>query len=92
LDFEDDVRWDVVSVEPGMMKAEIVRGRLETEGIPVKLRYEAAGTIYGLTLNGLGEVEILVPSDALLRARDILSQSFYDDELPWNPEEETDKK
>lgn len=76
-------KWKIIAVEPGRVRADIIRGRLETEGIPVKLRYESAGVIYGLTLDGLGNVEILVPAESLLRARNILDQSYEREELPW---------
>ncbi len=46
--------------------AQIIRARLEDSGIPAALSYESAGLVYGLTVNGLGEVRILVP------------KSFYD--------------
>ncbi len=84
MNFVDDDQWDRVAVVPGMVRANIIRGRLETEGIPVRLRYEAAGTIYALTLDGLGEVELLVPSSCLERARDILSQAYGEEDIPWN--------
>ena len=34
---------------------------LESEEIPVLLRYESAGEVFGITVNGLGKVDILVP-------------------------------
>jgi hypothetical protein len=43
------------------MEAQIIKGRLESEGIPVLLSYESAGLVYGLTIDGLGEVKIMVP-------------------------------
>ena len=86
MDQED--YWKVVAVESGIVKAGIVKGRLETEDIPVKLRYEAAGKIYGLTLDGLGEVEILVPSNQAQRAIEILSHSYEQEELPWSREKD----
>lgn len=76
--------WIVVAVEPGLLRADVVKGKLESEGIPVVLRYEAAGRIYGLTLDGLGEVEILVPGDDEPRAREVLQESFHNEDLPWN--------
>jgi hypothetical protein len=83
----DDDQWGRVAVVPGMVRANIIRGRLETEGIPVRLRYEAAGTIYALTLDGLGEVELLVPSGCLERACDILAQEdYHDEDIPWDSE------
>ena len=35
------------------MEAQIIKGRLESEGIPVLLSYESAGLVYGLTIDGL---------------------------------------
>lgn len=84
MNMDRDEKWDRVAVAPGMVTADIIRGRLETEGIPVKLRYESAGRIYALTLDGLGEVEVLVPSDRLQRAREILAQVYIEDDIPWN--------
>ena len=54
-------------------EAEIVKGRLESEGIPVLLRYESAGIVLGLTVDGLGQVEVQVPSSSAQRAKDILN-------------------
>ncbi len=54
------------------MEAQIIKGRLENEGIPVLLRYESAGLVYGLTVDGLGEVEILVPKAFAEEAKGIL--------------------
>jgi len=77
----EDEKWEVAHVSSGMINANIVAGRLETEGIPVKLRYEAVGVIYGLTLDGLGEVRIMVPSDYLERAREVLAESYEEDDI-----------
>lgn len=77
-------RWIPVAVVSGMAMADILRGRLETEGIPVRMRYEAAGRIYALTLDGLGEVELIVPSSCLQRAREILAVVFGEEDIPWN--------
>jgi len=54
------------------MEAQIIQGRLESEGIPTLLSYESAGLIYGLTVNGLGEVKILVPKRLAEEAKEIL--------------------
>jgi hypothetical protein len=54
------------------MEAQIIQGRLESEGIPVLLSYESAGLIYGLTVDGLGEVKIMVPKRLAKEAREIL--------------------
>jgi hypothetical protein len=54
------------------MEAQIIKGRLESEGIPVLLSYESAGLIYGLTVDGLGEVKIMVPKALAKEAKEIL--------------------
>jgi len=35
----DEERWEVVCTASGMANANIVMGRLKTEGIPAKLKY-----------------------------------------------------
>ncbi|MGD0276936.1 MAG: DUF2007 domain-containing protein [Syntrophales bacterium] len=77
----DNESWVVVHNACGMVNASIVTGRLEVEGIPFRLKYDVAGTIYAITLNGLGEVKIEVPAGDADRARAILSKS-YEDCLP----------
>ena len=84
-----DDPWSVVFTASGMAQANIITGRLETEGIPTRLKYEAAGTIYGITINGLGEVKILVPAEDLVRAGAILNQSYDEQDLDWDS---SDKK
>jgi len=54
------------------MEAQIIKGRLESEGIPVLLGYESAGLIYGITVDGLGEVKVMVPKHLAKEAKEIL--------------------
>jgi hypothetical protein len=54
------------------MEAQIIKGRLESEGIPVLLNYESAGLVYGITVDGLGEVKIMVPERLAEEAKEIL--------------------
>jgi len=61
------------------LEAQIIKGRLESEGIPVLLSYESAGLIYGITVDGLGEVKIMVPSNLEEEARGILGVEYPDD-------------
>jgi hypothetical protein len=56
----------------GQPEAEIVKGRLSIENIPAMLKYESLGNVYGLTIDGLGQVEILVPLKYAEQAREIL--------------------
>lgn len=60
----------------GQPEAEIIRGRLESEGIPAFLRYESAGIVYGLTVNGLGQVEVQVPARFAAFARRMLANHY----------------
>jgi hypothetical protein len=63
------------------MEAQIIRGRLEEEGIPVLLRYEAAGPVFGLAVGALAEVRVLVPAALAEQARLLLAPQ-QDDTTP----------
>jgi hypothetical protein len=54
------------------LEAQIIKGRLESEGIPVLLSYESAGLVYGIIVDGLGEVKIMVPKRLAEEAKEIL--------------------
>ncbi len=62
------------------LEAQIIKGRLESEGIPVLLSYESAGLVYGLTIDGLGEARIMVPQHLAEEAREILGTSTESEE------------
>jgi hypothetical protein len=79
----NDDLWEVVATASGMTQANIIVGRLASDGIRTRLRYEAAGPIYAITIDGLGEVRILVPVPDWERAKELLSRSYDDGELPW---------
>ena len=64
-------RWATVCTSR-YMEAQIIKGRLESEGIPVLLSYESAGLIYGITIGGLGEVKVMVPKRMAEEAKEIL--------------------
>lgn len=62
----------VVSKVQGDIIASVIKSHLESEGIPVVLQYESAGRVYGLTIDGLGEVRILVPQERFEEAKQII--------------------
>lgn len=62
-----------VYVANGQPEAQIIKGRLENEGIPAILRYESLGLVYGFTIDGLGQVKVMVPSPMAQEARNILA-------------------
>jgi hypothetical protein len=68
----EEIQLTTVYVAIGQPVAEIIKGRLEADGIPAMLRYESAGLVYGLTVDGLGQVEVQVPSSLAEEARRIL--------------------
>ena len=69
----ENTELTTVYIASGQPEAEIVKGRLENEGIPAMLRYESAGIVYGLTIDGLGQVEVQVPSSLAPHAINILA-------------------
>ncbi|HSW38124.1 MAG TPA: DUF2007 domain-containing protein [Acidobacteriota bacterium] len=58
---------------PGGINAESIVTALRGHGIPVRTRGEAIGAILGLTIDGLGEISILVPAEYLEEAKAILA-------------------
>jgi len=57
----------------GLLRAEVIRSKLEAAGIPVLLRYESAGPVVGITVDGLGEVRVQVPAELAERARALIT-------------------
>ena len=62
----------VIKIVQGETAANIIKAHLESEGIPVYLKYESAGIIYGIIADGIGEVRILVPEECAEEARQII--------------------
>ncbi len=58
----------------GPLAAEVVKGRLESAGIPAMLRYESVGRTMGFIIDGLGEVQVMVPADREQEARKLLAE------------------
>ena len=83
----DGESWLVVGTAQGVIKARILEGRLEAEGIPVRLQYEPIGAIYAITVDGLGEVQILVPEIWAEHARRVLAKEYTEEDLDWKAEE-----
>ncbi|MFH1382907.1 MAG: DUF2007 domain-containing protein [Chloroflexota bacterium] len=57
----EELEFIVIGVVQGELTASVIKSHLESEGIPVQLKYDAAGKIYGLTVDGISQVKILVP-------------------------------
>ncbi|MFZ4850469.1 MAG: putative signal transducing protein, partial [Caldilinea sp.] len=65
---EPVVVWEAAN----LMEAYVVKGRLESEGIPALIRGEAVGAIYGLTAGSLAVVKVLVPAPLVDQALTLL--------------------
>ena len=55
--------------------AQIFKGKLEAMGIPVLLKYESASLVFGITVDSLGEVRIMVPKAYASEAEALLEDS-----------------
>lgn len=71
-----------ISTVQGQLTASIMKSHLESEGIPVLLQYESAGQVFGLIVDGLGEVHILVPEHLADTAKAIISPQEHDPHTP----------
>lgn len=77
---EESVKWVVVRANLSPGEAIVIRGRLESEGIPVLMQQEAVGTVLGLTVGPLGSARVLVPEPLAEQALAILAETFEVDE------------
>ncbi len=57
----------------GEGEAQVVRGLLESSGIRCRLRKRGPQSIYPVTVDGLAEVEIMIPKAREVEARAIVS-------------------
>ena len=92
MENKDDNNLDLVNVVElvtveGMMEGSIIKSKLESFEIPCQLKYEAVGVILGITTDGLGKIQVMVPPEFLEKAREIL-ESETDGDLPGEEQEE----
>jgi hypothetical protein len=70
--------------------AQIFRSKLEAAGIPVLLKYDSATLVFGITVDSLGKVRIMVPqayaseAEELLEVGDELQEDGFDDAQEQN--------
>jgi len=58
----------------GLMKAQVIKAKLEQAGIRALLDYESAGPVIGITVDGLGQVRVLVPTEDAETARALIEE------------------
>jgi len=63
-----------VKTVQGLNLANLVKSKLESYGVPVLLKYESVGAVFGLTLDGLGKVDVMVPEDYRELAQELLKE------------------
>lgn len=68
------MKLTTVYIAQGHLLAEMIKSKLESAGIPVLLDYESIGRVYGITVDGLGEVRIKVPEELAEEARELVKE------------------
>jgi hypothetical protein len=63
-----------VYVAQGLLQAEVYKSKLESAGIPVLLEYESIGPTLGITVDGLGQVCVMVHDELADEARALLEE------------------
>jgi len=71
---EGTLRHEMITiyVAQGLPEAHVIQAKLEQAGIPALLRYESAGPVIGITVDGLGEVHVQVPARYAEEARALI--------------------
>ena len=69
----NDSRWEEVATTSGITTAQILAGRLQSEGIPARAWQESAGQAAGLVVGLLGMGHVLVPQEYAEQALNILA-------------------
>ena len=67
--------WVVVTTVQGQFEEEQLRAFLEAHDIPTQVRGETLRTTHGLSMDGLGAVDILVPGTDLDGARELIAKA-----------------
>ncbi len=56
----------------GMVEAEIIKTKLESQKIPCYIKFESVGRLFGITMNGLGQVKVMVPESFYAEAKKLI--------------------
>ena len=64
--------WKSIVTVQGELQAEVIRGLLEAQGIPVHLSQEGVARAYGLGVGPLSEVDIMVPENFVQAAERVI--------------------
>ena len=70
----DDGELVEVYATQGHMRASVAKSKLEAAGIPVMLAYDSASRVIGLTVDGIGQVRLLVRAEDASEAKRLLNE------------------
>ncbi|MDD4924009.1 MAG: DUF2007 domain-containing protein [Dehalococcoidales bacterium] len=70
----------------GELEAQLIKGMLDSYGIPCILRSNAAGSVHSFVFDGMGEVRVMVPEPYAEEAQNIINSEYQSDSL--NSQEE----
>lgn len=82
----EPVTWEIVAETMGLLPAQIIAGRLQSEGIPARAWQESIGMVHGLYVGPMGTGYVSVPDDyadqavAILEASELADDDDYDDD------------
>jgi hypothetical protein len=76
-----NIQWEKVTEVFGRLEAEMLKSFLEAEGVPVELFQEGAGqSAFALNVGALGLVEVFVPTEKVVEARELIEAFQHPDE------------
>lgn len=78
----EQVKWEIVAETFGLLQAQIIAGRLQTEGIPARAWQESVGQVYGMTVGPMGTGFVSVPDNFVERVQEMLAEDLtvYEDD------------
>lgn len=59
----------------GEMEAQVIKSKLECNGIPALLKSTAAPSVHAFVVDGLGEYHVMVPESMFNDAMDVLKEN-----------------
>lgn len=70
--------WVEIDTVQGEVRANVIKALLESDGIPVMLRFKSGGSVYPFSVGSLGEVKILVPRFFAEKAKELIEPEEED--------------
>jgi type 1 glutamine amidotransferase len=68
-----ETQLEKVYTAHGQLEAHVIKGKLESEGIPVLLQHESQ--VFAVTVDGMGAVRVLVPEHLAEKAREVIART-----------------